>query len=82
MDFLTLYSLAGVLSSSEFASCWQSSATSGDAQCVAECVGVTAENGTSFYPLVRAETSTKSLTATDCLALGMQSPCKPSDRFL
>lgn len=34
------------------ASCWQDSATAGDAQCTADCVSVTADNGTTFYPMV------------------------------
>jgi hypothetical protein len=32
--------------------CWQSNATSGDAQCTYNCVDVTAANGTTFFPLV------------------------------
>lgn len=36
------------------AGCYEDSPTAGNAQCVADCVEVTALNGSSFYPMVRS----------------------------
>ena len=49
--------------SGEAVYCWQTSNTTGDAQCTTNCVRVTAANGTSFYPVVSMADDADSLRA-------------------